>query len=115
MDINVARQLLSSVSKEDLAKIFPAAVKAAGLAKTKTYTEKSTGVYNCVALPEVPARIAFVKDAEKAPLEFGLTGQQVICSRTLSPPVTIEYISKQDASAHDAKIATELEKLRPKG
>jgi len=110
-----AGRLLSSMPPEEVDKIFEVAKKTLGQPKSQRHTEKSTGVYNAVALPEPPERVIAVKDAGKAPLEFGLTGQQAICSRTLLPPVIIEYITKQAAAAHDAKIATELEKLRLKG
>tara|TARA_Y100000310_G_scaffold47500_3_gene44075 strand:- start:1393 stop:1740 length:348 start_codon:yes stop_codon:yes gene_type:complete len=114
MELDQARKVLSSATKEQVEKIFPLAVKAAGLAKSKTYTEKSVGIYNAVGLPDVPARLVSVKDAAKEPPVFGLTGQQVISSRIFQPPVTIEYVTVGDEAAHDAKIRGELEKLRPK-
>ena len=110
-----ASLLLSSLSPEEVDKIFEAATKIAGKPKTSRYTEKCTGVYNAVALPEIPARILAVKDAEKVPPEFTRIGQQVVCSRNLKPPVTVEYVSWTARDECDEKIAKELEKLRPKG
>lgn len=116
MDILEARKQLSSVPPVDVDKLFEEAQKAAGQPKSKRYTEKSTGVYNAVALPEITAQVISVKDNGKKAPDFELIGShQILCSRNLSPPVTVEYVSRWDEFNYDEKIATELEKLRPKG
>ena len=110
-----ARKLLSSLAPDEADKIFEAAEKAAGQPKTSRYTEKNSGRYNSVITTEIASDVLSVKDASKSPLTFTRVGQQVVCSRTLGPPVVIEFVTQQDADEHDAKIAKELERLRPKG
>ncbi len=112
-----ASLLLSSLSPAEVDKIFEAAMKIAGKPKSKRFTVRNTGRYNAVALPEIPAQILAVKDADagRSPMACELIGQQVICSRNLKPPVVVEYVSIEDDAEHDAKIAKELERLRPKG
>ena len=109
-----AMKLLSGLPADEMDRIFAEAQKAASSPKSKRHTEKSTGIYNAVALPEIPAQILAVKDGEKAPLEFVQVGQQVICSRNLKAPVVVEYVLPRDAVEHDAKIARELERMRPR-
>ena len=112
----MACKLLSSLPPEEAGKLLDLAMKSVGPPKSKRHTEKNTGIYNAVALPEITAQVLSVKDDGKKAPDFELLGQQqVLCSRTLSPPVMIEYVSRWDAFNHDAKIAKELERLRPKG
>lgn len=115
MTREVARKLLSSMAPADADRVLEAATKSIGPPKSKQYTEKSTGIYNAVALPELPAHVLSVKEGGKGSLDFSLVDQTVWCSRNLKPPVIVEYVSLKDADEHDAKIAKELEKLRPKG
>ena len=109
-----AMKLLPGLPPDEMERIFAEAQKAAGSPKSKQYQEKSTGVYNAVALPEITARVVSVKDADKKPPNFEQIGQQVVCSRNLKPPVVVEYVLPQDVVEHDAKIARELERLRPR-
>lgn len=115
MEKATARHLLSSLPPKEADKIFEAAKKAAGPAKSKRFTTKGTGRYNAVVLPEMPEQIISVKDGGKTALDFELLGQQVVCSRNLSPPVVVEYVGWADADENDKKIAHELERLRSKG
>ena len=84
------------ITEERFQKAILIASKKVKPQKSRRQVFANIGIYNAVALNQIPRGLVSVKDDSKEKLTCWIIGQQVVCSRNFAPPVDVEYVTETE-------------------